>query len=467
MSCLFKLNLALPICCWHPSGKEKRPDSKTPLRPRKQEKLFTSTFTPCMPLQCLSRTNSDDYPRSVSSDDSGFLVKDENDITFADLGLAEDHFSQPEGSFGLSTTEELELAIESCKELIMETGDNVERKTNLVGKLIQLRMRLQDAKDGFEERAVDVDTKLVLGHKFTKKETHRSKHYCEKCNNVIWGVLQVWYRCSECGFCCHGKCLNLITRMCASIKVGENPSYILSICPEKGLALQQYRCSECRTVISFKSNYDEPRQCDYTGNYYCEQCHWNDTMVIPARVLHNWDFEPMKVCRASKQFLKLMTKRSVLRIQDINPMLFSFIEELNEVKKLREEILVMKKYFLSCQDALASKLLLQLKDRQHFVDNSDIYSMQDLLDIASDALVPKLTKIHASFAQHIKADCELCQVKGFICELCDSQEILFPFDNHAIVCSQCSAVLHRHCYMKRENSCPRCERRNKRSTDES
>ena len=87
-------------------------------------------------------------------------------------------------------------------------------------------------------------------------------------------------------------------------------------------------------------------------------------MVIPARVLHNWDFEPRKVmsamaantsmqcsqvnprrtdkccrlcfifqvCRASKQFLRLMSMRSVLRVQDLNPMLFSFVEELNEVK---------------------------------------------------------------------------------------------------------------------------------------
>ena len=40
----------------------------------------------------------------------------------------------------------------------------------------------------------------------------------------------------------------------------------------------------------------------------------------------------LQVCRASKQFLKLMERKAVIRIQDINPMLFSFVEELNEVK---------------------------------------------------------------------------------------------------------------------------------------
>ena len=42
-------------------------------------------------------------------------------------------------------------------------------------------------------------------------------------------------------------------------------------------------------------SYSEPRICDYSGNYYCELCHWNDPMLIPARVLHNWDFDGWKV----------------------------------------------------------------------------------------------------------------------------------------------------------------------------
>lgn len=39
----------------------------------------------------------------------------------------------------------------------------------------------------------------------------------------------------------------------------------------------------------------EARQCDYTGQYYCGTCHWNDTAIVPARVIHNWEFEPRKV----------------------------------------------------------------------------------------------------------------------------------------------------------------------------
>ena len=38
--------------------------------------------------------------------------------------------------------------------------------------------------------------------------------------------------------------------------------------------------------------------------------------------------------------------------------------------------MIMKKYILSCISAMKAKLLLMLESRQHFVEKSDIYSMQ-------------------------------------------------------------------------------------------
>ena len=51
----------------------------------------------------------------------------------------------------------------------------------------------------------------------------------------------------------------------------------------------------CLFTLFTEGDAVEPRQCDYDGHYYCSLCHWNDTEVIPARVIHNWDFETRKV----------------------------------------------------------------------------------------------------------------------------------------------------------------------------
>ncbi|KAH9500030.1 Differentially expressed in FDCP 8 [Bulinus truncatus] len=380
-----------------------------------------------------------------------------SDVTFAELGLSEDHFSHPQGHFGLSCTEELELAIDNCKEMIRDAIPASEKQKNLIMKLVQLRIKLQELKEGPEP--VPENVKVILSHKMMLKTSRTSKYYCEKCNGAIWGMVQAWYRCTECGYRCHEKCLQQILRTCAKAKVLEDPTLIMDIVPKdsQGLMAQNYRCWECRSPISFKTGGTEPRLCDYTGRYYCELCHWNDTFIIPSRVLHNWDFTPQKVCRASKQFLKLMQKKAVIRIQDINPLLFVYVDQLNEIKKLREEMMIIKKYILSCASAMSAKLLLLLESRQHFVESSDRYSMQDLLD-SEDVLLPELVKIHSTWAQHIKVECQLCQGRGFCCELCGAEEVLFPFDNIAVVCSNCSSVTHRHCFAKK-CICLRCERR--------
>ncbi|EAW66668.1 hypothetical protein FLJ20186, isoform CRA_b [Homo sapiens] len=329
-----------------------------------------------------------------------------------DLGLSEDHFSRPV----------LRQAIEECKQVILELPEQSEKQKDAVEK-----------------------SKSV-------------KQTCDKCNTIIWGLIQTWYTCTGCYYRCHSKCLNLISKPCVSSKVSHQAEYELNICPETGLDSQDYRCAECRAPISLRGVPSEARQCDYTGQYYCSHCHWNDLAVIPARVVHNWDFEPRKVSRCSMRYLALMVSRPVLRLREINPLLFSYVEELVEIRKLRQDILLMKPYFITCREAMEARLLLQLQDRQHFVENDEMYSVQDLLDVHAGRLGCSLTEIHTLFAKHIKLDCERCQAKGFVCELCREGDVLFPFDSHTSVCADCSAVFHRDCYYDNSTTCPKCAR---------
>lgn len=158
----------------------------------------------------------------------------------------------------------------------------------------------------------------MSGHTFVLWDRRGRNPYCERCRGVIWRLVQAWYRCKcnipspscarsraswphveACGYRSHAKCLDLVRRTCAGVLAKRRPGYLLSICPEKGLAAQKYRCAECRSKwdihpsrtflssppfwrLAFEGEAaEEPRLCDYTGLFFCPSCHWQDE--VPSK----------------------------------------------------------------------------------------------------------------------------------------------------------------------------------------
>ncbi|XP_071446948.1 differentially expressed in FDCP 8 homolog A isoform X2 [Hetaerina americana] len=390
-------------------------------------------------------------------------------------------FFSSENAAAISTVEDLNSAVERCKIRVFESPECSEERKWLVRNLIELQIILQEKKEVEKTNTDPTNSsygkmRIVLGHHFILQKQINAKHYCERCSGVIWGMVHSWYQCRDCSYCCHLKCVSNVCRICAHVKASEDPVYIETICPEVGLSVQSYRCAECKTLITFvpkglscfgrpftSEGCIEPRRCDYDGKYYCHSCHWNALSIIPARVIHNWDFEERKVCQSSKQFLILMAKRPVLKLQELNPLLFNFVGELSDVKKIREDILLMKKYFVSCKDAIENRMLWKLQERLHFTENIDTYSLQDLIDLNSGALLKYLQDIQTIFVKHIKEDCLSCYGKGYICEFCKEKTVIFPFDTCAISCQKCHSVYHKFCWTNKNQQCPKCERVLKRN----
>ncbi|KRZ09628.1 Voltage-dependent calcium channel unc-36 [Trichinella zimbabwensis] len=364
------------------------------------------------------------------------------------------------------SVEELTSAIAKCKDLVLQTAPMSAIRRELVRRLIELRQKLHELKDGLTQ-----DSKFdatVMGHQFkTPSRTILERRYCECCGGLIWAFLQPWYFCRLCGFYVHVKCVKSVKRQCASLTVNENPVFELEICPERGLAMQNFQCADCKTEVSIDSSLmveasQTARLCHYSGSYFCSVCHWNDEMVIPARVIHNWDFTKYTVSRCSRQFLRLMQKRPILRLEAMNSCLFKNIPQLQKIKTLRARLLLMKPYVMYCREAASQCLMTHLRPYAHFMEALDVYSIRDLIDINETVLESRLMQALEIFEKHIKNECSICQGNGYVCELCDNSEILFPFDRSVGKCGQCSWIYHKSCFDKNNGICPRCLRMSSR-----
>lgn len=210
--------------------------------------------------------------------------------------------------------------------------------------------------------------------------------------------------------------------------------------------------------FSAESSSSEPRLCDYDGCFYCQNCHWGDSSIIPARIIHNWDFKPYKVCRPSLQQINLLLDKPNIHLEEANPKLFVFLAKLTSVKKIREDLVIMKRYLVECRDALKDKLIdHSIKDRRHLVQSTEFYSINDLLQVESEVLNQFLFKVFNDFDNHIR-NCKICCGKGYICEICDNNEIIYPYEDGAVPCDKCNSIYHRACWTRKNGHCPKCKR---------
>jgi hypothetical protein len=68
-----------------------------------------------------------------------------------------------------------------------------------------------------------------------------------------------------------------------------------------------------------------------------------------------------------------------------------------------------------------------------------MYSMHDLVETQSGRLAAFLSELSDGWLQHI-VRCELCRGKGSICEVCNSERPIYPFQVHHPECTHQALV---------------------------
>lgn len=233
-------------------------------------------------------------------------------------------------------------------------------------------------------------------------------------------------------------------------------SIFMDVAVEKGLTAQGFKCAGCQQPVGL--SYGKAKVCSYSGWYYCDVCHVDDTFLIPARLVHNWDTARHKVSKQAKEFLEYIYEEPLIDILQENPTLYDHIESLETVHRLRRQLKSLRAYLFSCRAAVAEDLRRRISPREYLFQQIHLYSLADLQQVIEGKLAPYLMKIVKFASSHVYS-CGLCHQKGFICEICTSRQIIYPFEDTATKrCEICGAVFHMECKSKTV-PCPRCVRR--------
>ncbi|XP_004626682.1 pleckstrin homology domain-containing family M member 3 [Octodon degus] len=233
-------------------------------------------------------------------------------------------------------------------------------------------------------------------------------------------------------------------------------SILTTLSLERGLTAQSFKCAGCQCSIGLSNG--KAKVCNYSGWYYCSSCHVDDSFLIPARIVHNWDTSKYKVSKQAKEFLEYVYEEPLIDIQQENPMLYLHAEPLATVVRLRQRLKSLRAYLFSCRAAVAEDLRRRIFPREYLLQQIHLYSLADLQQVIEGKLAPFLGKVIKFATAHVYS-CSLCSQKGFICEICNNGEILYPFEDISTSrCESCGAVFHAECKEK-SVPCPRCVRR--------
>ncbi|KAL0849977.1 hypothetical protein ABMA28_011895 [Loxostege sticticalis] len=233
---------------------------------------------------------------------------------------------------------------------------------------------------------------------------------------------------------------------------------------EQGLDHQNYQCKGCQDLLG--STISKAKVCAYTGEYYCSNCMDPNVFIIPARVIHNWDFKRYSVSKKSAMFLLEFQHHPWIDMKKLNPKIYCGVSDMAHLQDLRIQLNFLRAYIFTCREPVIEELQKRVWPREYLYDHVHLYTISDLAQIPNGSLLLQLEKV-VNFARSHVLDCWLCSQKGFICEVCRDPKILYPFETSSTYrCDECSSVFHSKC-LNANIPCPKCKRKQNRTTDAS
>ncbi|XP_030027722.1 pleckstrin homology domain-containing family M member 1 [Manduca sexta] len=233
---------------------------------------------------------------------------------------------------------------------------------------------------------------------------------------------------------------------------------------EQGLDYQNYQCKGCQDLLG--STISKAKVCAYTGEYFCSNCMDPNVFIIPARVIHNWDFKRYPVSKKSALFLLEFQHHPWIDMKKLNPKIYCGVSDMAHLQELRVQLNFLRAYIFTCREPVIEELQKRVWPREYLYEHLHLYTISDLAQIPNGSLVLQLEKV-VLFAKSHVLDCWLCSQKGFICEVCRDPKILYPFETATTYrCDDCSSVFHAQC-LNANIPCPKCRRKQNRTNDSS
>ncbi|CAL8078910.1 unnamed protein product [Calicophoron daubneyi] len=161
----------------------------------------------------------------------------------------------------------------------------------------------------------------------------------------------------------------------------------------------------------------------YDARFYCSNCHQLQEAIIPREVIFNWNFTYYHVSQTTKSFLNGLYNKPVINLAKLNPTLYAIVPELLVVRQLRRALIHLWHQIVRCDAKAASDIRRALHPLDYMLyslNDLDLFSMSNLVDVQSGHLQAKIADVITNVAlAHVHA-CQACRRRSLLCNLCEN-----------------------------------------------
>ncbi|XP_004536443.1 run domain Beclin-1-interacting and cysteine-rich domain-containing protein [Ceratitis capitata] len=222
---------------------------------------------------------------------------------------------------------------------------------------------------------------------------------------------------------------------------------------------QNNRCAGCGMRVS-RQYINSFRYCTYLGKYLCTGCHRNQMSPIPAKILQSWDFKCYSVSVFAYRLLDQMYTYPLFYVPDLNPVLYIENKSLLLARKKRQHLKFVRDFVKTCRFAVREQVYFD-GIPEHIASDPDVWSLSDFIDANNKSMQHSIDQLIEKCEQHIFS-CVLCTARGFVCEYCQKDQVIYPWQQKVFRCDRCGVCFHMSCWKLMFNTCCRCQRISKR-----
>ena len=75
--------------------------------------------------------------------------------------------------------------------------------------------------------------------------------------------------------------------------------------------------------------------------------------MIPARVVHNWDFVPRGVSSEAYELLQVLYTKPLIQISKTNPKLYTYVQALKDIEVCSTQVCVTLLFIYRCLNTIS------------------------------------------------------------------------------------------------------------------